>query len=70
MELNSQKTTGLDGLPAKFLKDDASTFAKPLTCIIYMSITSGQFPKELKCVKIVPIYKKKLITDLGNNRQF
>ena len=35
-----------------------------------MSITSGQFPKELKCVQIVQIYKKKLITDLGNNRQF
>ena len=67
-ELNSQKATGLDGLPAKFLKDGASTIAKPLTHIINMSITSGQFPKELKCAKIVPIYKKKLKTDPGNYR--
>ena len=33
-----------------------------------MSITSGQFPKELKRAKIVPIYKKKLKTDPGNYR--
>ena len=67
-ELNPQKATGLDGLPAKFLKDGASTIAKPLTHIINMSIISGQFPKELKCAKIVPIYKKKLKTDPGNYR--
>ena len=67
-ELNSQKATGLDGLPAKFLKDGASTIAKPLSHIINMSITSGQIPKELKCAKIVPIYKKKLKTDPGNYR--
>ena len=35
-ELNPQKATGLDGLPAKFLKDGASTIAKPLTHIINM----------------------------------
>ena len=33
-----------------------------------MSIISGQFPKELKCAKIVPIYKNKLKTDPGNYR--
>ena len=51
-ELNSQKATGLDGLSAKFLKDGASTIAKPLTHIINMSITSDQFPKELKCANL------------------
>ncbi|MGL1888436.1 MAG: reverse transcriptase family protein [Reichenbachiella sp.] len=68
LKLNAFKATGLDGLPAKFLRDSAETVAKPLTYIINLSIECGEFPQELKLAKVVPIYKKKEKTEPGNYR--
>jgi hypothetical protein len=36
--LNSSKSTGLDEIPARFLKDAASFFKIPITFVINMSI--------------------------------
>ena len=66
--LNSCKATGLDGLPAKFIIDNAESIVKPLTYIVNLSIESGVFPDDLKRAKIVPIYKKKAKTKPDNYR--
>jgi hypothetical protein len=62
------KATGMDNLPAKFLKLGCKHILTPLTCIINLSIKSSIIPAELKCARVVPIYKKNLKTYEGNYR--
>lgn len=66
--LNPGKATGLDNLPAKFLRDGAKHLAPPLTHIINLSIHHGKVPNELKTARVSPIYKKNSKTDPGNYR--
>ena len=56
--LTARKATGLDSLPAKFLKDDAEVIACPLTHIINLSLHSSQIPGDMKNARVVPLYKK------------
>jgi hypothetical protein len=58
-KLNISKSTGLDNIPAKFLRDGAETLKAPITYLINLSITSGSVPSELKMAKVTPLYKKK-----------
>ena len=53
--LNSNKATGLDKFPPRFLKDGAKFITAPLTYIINLSISQGKIPSELKSAKITPI---------------
>ena len=57
--LNSKKSTGLDGINARFLKDGASEIKSVITFIINLSISTNEVPTELKQAKVKPIYKKK-----------
>ena len=66
--LNRKKATGLDDIPPCFLKDGARHIAKPFAPIINRSLASGIVPAELKCGKIVPIYKSGNQTDIDNYR--
>ena len=61
-KINTSKSTGLDDLPAKFLKDAAPIISKPLTHIINMSTDCGDIP----CARVVPIRKKNSKTEAGN----
>ena len=56
--MSSSEATGLDEIPAKFLKDGSSVISKLLTHIINLSITTGSIPEDLKMTRIVPLYKK------------
>jgi hypothetical protein len=56
--LKVSKSTGLDGIPARFLKDAAHIIKMPITFIINMSISEGSVPCELKSAKVKPLYKK------------
>ncbi len=67
-KINTSKSTGLDNLPAKFLKEAAPIISKPLTHIINLSIESGEVPKDMKMARVVPIYKKNSKTEAGNYR--
>ena len=61
------KYTGLDGMPARFIIDNANIICKPLCHIVNLSIQSGEFPCDIKKkAKITPIYKKKAKTEVGN----
>ena len=55
--LNVSKSTGLDGLPARFLKDAAEIIMRPVTFIINLSLRSGIVPQEMKIAKVIPLYR-------------
>ena len=62
------KAAGLDNLSGRFLKDGAKVFAKPITDLCNLSITSGKFPDSCKIAKLKPIYKKGPLTEASNYR--
>ena len=65
---SSSNATGLDEIPAKYLKDGSSVISKLLTHIINLSIPTGSIPDDLKMARIVPLYKKNSKTHVGNYR--
>ena len=66
--LGRDKATGLDNIPARFLRDGASIIANPLTHIINLSISTGTIPEDMKSARVVPLHKKNSKTDTGNYR--
>ena len=66
--ISASKATGLDELPARFIKDGSSVIAKPLTHIVNISITTGIIPDYLKAAMVVPLYNKKGRTNVDNYR--
>ena len=44
LHLNASKSTGLDGIPAKFLKDGAEVLKLLITWIINLSISENAVP--------------------------
>ena len=66
--VNAGKATGLDNIPARFVKDGTIVISKPLCHIFNMSVNSGVFPNELKSARVVPLYKKGSKTCSGNYR--
>ena len=66
--INCSKSTGLDHIPAKFLRDSADAIVSPLTHIINLSLHLGKFPNDLKHARVVPIHKKNNTGDPGNYR--
>jgi hypothetical protein len=62
------KATGLDKLPARFIKDAADVIAPCITHIVNLSINLGDVPKELKTARVVPLFKKNDKTEAGNYR--
>ena len=51
------KGAGLDGIPARSLKDAAPSISVPLTGIISISISSPVLSEEWKYARVVPLYK-------------
>jgi hypothetical protein len=66
--LNAFKSTGLDNIPARFLKDGASILKKPITHIVNLSITTSTVPIDFKIAKVKPLFKKNKQTDVSNYR--
>ncbi|XP_072028067.1 uncharacterized protein [Amphiura filiformis] len=66
--LDINKSTGLDGIPARFIKDAAEVIKGPITYIVNFSLRSGIVPNDMKLAKVIPIYKKKSRLDAGNYR--
>jgi hypothetical protein len=44
----ANKSTGLDEIPAQFIKDGANIIKVPITAIINQSITTGVVPQSMK----------------------
>ena len=56
-KLQPSKSTGLDDIPARFLRDGASILKHPITYIINLSINTSTVPDDLKCARVKPLYK-------------
>jgi hypothetical protein len=56
--LNANKSTGLDEIPARFIKDGANVIKVPITAIINQSITTGVIPQSMKYARVKPLFKK------------
>ena len=66
LSLDASKATGMDQIPAKFLRDGAEVLALPLRNIINLLIKLSTFPEEYKIAKLKPIFKKGARTDPKN----
>lgn len=66
--LSSNKATGIDAIPARFLKDGASVVAHPLSEIINQSLRIGIVPKDWKLARVTPLHKKGSKTLVNNYR--
>ena len=57
--INPQKSTGLDNISPKFLKNGCNELANPLTYVINLSISTSSVPGNLKAAKVSSsLYKK------------
>ena len=57
--MNPNKSCGIDGIPARFLKDAAAEIKEPITCIVNVSIdTNEEVPNDFKYARIKPLFKK------------
>ena len=57
LQMKSPKATGLDGIPARLLKDAAPEVSESITYIINLTISTSTIPSEWKTAKVIPIYK-------------
>ncbi|CAL4098895.1 unnamed protein product, partial [Meganyctiphanes norvegica] len=67
-KLNPTKSTGIDGIKPKFLKDGAEVIKGTITHIVNLSIETGTVPEELKSAIVKPLYKKNSRLEVGNYR--
>ena len=68
MRLNPNKSTGLDGINARFLRDGANELKYVLTFIINLSISTNNVPIEMKKAKVRPLFKKNDRLQVSNYR--
>lgn len=56
--LNIDKSTGLDDIPARFKKNDAFYIKEPIMSIINKSVATGIVPEDFKKGRVKPLFKK------------
>jgi hypothetical protein len=66
--LDSNSSTGIDGISTKAVKCIKETIIKPLTDCVNKCLSEGYFPDSLKIGKVSPIHKAGTKTDPGNYR--
>ena len=67
-ELKTNKATGIDNLPGRFLKDESKVLATLIAQSCNLSIKPCAVPDECKFAKLKPLQKKGKKTDRKNNR--
>ena len=66
--INSNKSTGLDDISARFLKDGVDFLVGPIKHIVNLSVMSEIVPDGFKDARVNPLYKKGSPLDPGNYR--
>ena len=66
--LNENKSTGLDDISSRFLKDGADILCIPILHIVNLSLTNSTVPSDFKKARITPLYKKNSKLEVGNYR--
>ena len=67
-KLNPCKSTGIDGIKAKFIKEGANEIKGVITYLVNLSIDTHTVPDELKYAIVKPLFKKNSRLDVGNYR--
>ena len=67
-EINPDSATGPDQLPGRILRECACQLAKPLSMLVKRIIAMGNWPNAWREHWIIPIHKKKAVTDARNYR--
>ena len=57
-KLPSKDSSGYDNISNNLLKKIKHAVLKPLTHIFNLSLTSREFPENMKLSEIIPLYKK------------
>ena len=66
--MNCSKSTGLDEIPARFLKDSAPYIKTHITFLINSSVVNNVVPTDLKSAKVKPLFKKDNRSEVSNYR--
>ena len=61
-------SSGWDDISARVVKTTHTTFIKPLTHIMNLSLATGVFPTELKIARVIPIFKSGVTNIFSNYR--
>jgi hypothetical protein len=67
-KFSAKSSCGFDDISMMVLKSCQQEIADPLLYIINNSLKEGVFPDQCKLAKIKPIFKKGVVTDVGNYR--
>ena len=68
LKLNTSKSTGLDEIPSKFIKEGADIVQFPITHIINLSILTNTVPRDMETARVRPIFKKNSPLEASNYR--
>ena len=68
LKIDSNKSTGVDGISSRMLKLAASIIAPSITKLINLSFSLNVFPSRWKTAKVTPIFKRGDPTDVSNYR--
>ena len=66
--IKTTKSTGIENIPARLIKDGAEELAQPLTLLMNRSIDEGSIPFEWKHALVTPVYKSGKKSDPTNYR--
>ena len=68
LKIDSNKSTGIDGISSRMLKLAAPIIAPSIAKLINLSFSLNQFPKHWKTARITPIFKNGNQTEVTNYR--
>ena len=68
LKIDSNKSTGVDGISSRMLKLAASVIAPSITKLINLSFPLNVFPSRWKTAKVTPVFKSGDPTDVTNYR--
>ena len=55
---SNNKSAGPDSLPTPILKNCADVLSFPISYLVNLSFTTGEFPNLCKIAKVIPLFKK------------
>lgn len=65
---NSRKSSGIQDIPVRLIKDGVEALARPLTTLMNRTINEGKIPSEWKHALVTPVHKAGPKTDPSNYR--
>ena len=64
----SGTAAGLDNVTMNVIKETASLICSPLVYIFNLSLSSGSVPDQMKCARVIPLFKSGLTSLFTNYR--